>query len=114
LLVEADDKLNCLRLVNHDAGGLIVASSISHAWQILSVLNKVSGEDAYVVTSDEYNPNRTIEKFRNNFTKWIISVGMISEGTNIPRLQICCYLTNIKTEMYFRQVLGRILRSLTL
>ena len=35
---------------------------------------------------------------------------MISEGTNIPRLQICCHLTNIKTEMHFRQILGRILR----
>jgi len=35
---------------------------------------------------------------------------MISEGTNIPRLQICCHLTNIKTEMHFRQILDRILR----
>jgi superfamily II DNA or RNA helicase len=35
---------------------------------------------------------------------------MISEGTNIPRLQVCCHLTNIKTEMHFRQILGRILR----
>jgi len=36
---------------------------------------------------------------------------MVSEGTNIPRLQVCCNLTNIKTEMYFRQILGRILRK---
>ena len=35
---------------------------------------------------------------------------MISEGTNIPRLQVCCHLTYIKTEMHFRQVLRRILR----
>ena len=35
---------------------------------------------------------------------------MISEGTDIPRLQVCCHLSNIKTELYFRQVLGRILR----
>ena len=27
-----------------------------------------------------------------------------------PHLQICCHLTNIKTEMHFRQILGRILR----
>ncbi|MCI2285606.1 hypothetical protein L3081_22240 [Colwellia sp. MSW7] len=40
----------------------------------------------------------------------IISVGMISEGTNISRLQVCCHLTNIKTEMHFRLILGRILR----
>ena len=35
---------------------------------------------------------------------------MISEGTDIPRLQVCCHLTRVKTELYFRQVLGRILR----
>lgn len=35
---------------------------------------------------------------------------MISEGTDIPRLQVCCHLSAVKTELYFRQVLGRILR----
>ncbi len=33
---------------------------------------------------------------------------MISEGTDIPRLQVCCHLS-IKTEMHFRQVLVLIL-----
>lgn len=36
---------------------------------------------------------------------------MISEGTNIPRLQVTCHLTRIKTEMHFRQILGRNLRK---
>lgn len=36
---------------------------------------------------------------------------MVSEGTDIPRLQVCCHLSNIKTELYFRQILGRILRT---
>jgi superfamily II DNA or RNA helicase len=35
---------------------------------------------------------------------------MVSEGTDIPRLQVCCYLSRIRTELHFRQVLGRILR----
>jgi superfamily II DNA or RNA helicase len=35
---------------------------------------------------------------------------MISEGTDIPRLQVCCHMSSVKTELYFRQVLGRILR----
>ena len=36
---------------------------------------------------------------------------MISEGTDVPRLQVCCHLSRVKTELYFRQVLGRILRT---
>lgn len=35
---------------------------------------------------------------------------MISEGIDLPRLQVCCHLSHVKTELYFRQVLGRILR----
>lgn len=35
---------------------------------------------------------------------------MVSEGTDIPRLQVCCHLSSVKTELFFRQVLGRILR----
>lgn len=35
---------------------------------------------------------------------------MISEGTDIPRLQVCCHMSSVKTELYFRRVLGRILR----
>lgn len=53
---------------------------------------------------------QAIQQFRDAKTKWIVSVGMISEGTDIPRLQVCCHLTRVKTELYFRQVLGRILR----
>ncbi len=30
--------------------------------------------------------------------------------TSNTRLQVCCYLSRVKTELHFRQVLGRILR----
>ncbi len=110
LLLISNAKLDELRGVNPDAGGLIVASSISHAWKIHLQLKKSIGVNAIVVTSNEGDPNSIINTFRYNEERWIISVGMISEGTNIPRLQVCCYLSNIKTEMYYRQVLGRILR----
>lgn len=38
---------------------------------------------------------------------------MISEGTDIPRLQVCSHLSRIRTELHFRQVLERILRRQT-
>ena len=110
LLIHSSRKLNELRRINKEAGGLIVASSIAHARQIQLILMQTIGENAVVVTSDEGNGNDLIRSFRYNQQKWIISVGMISEGTNIPRLQVCCYLSNVKTEMNYRQVMGRILR----
>jgi hypothetical protein len=68
------------------------------------------GEAPVVVTTRTTDANSVIEHFRTGKQRWIIAVGMISEGTDIPRLQVCCYLSRIRTELYFRQVLGRVLR----
>lgn len=103
-------RLNKERLISVDAGGLVVAASISHAKKIQCVLSEL-GEYSEVVTYQESEPERLIQHFKHSTKKWIISIGMISEGTNIPRLRVCCYLSLVTTELYFRQVLGRILRA---
>lgn len=103
-------KLGTIREVNRDAGGLIVASSVSHAEMILKVLTQELGQSAVLVSYKIPDAHQIIDSFRRSGIQWIVSVGMISEGTDIPRLQVCCHLSNIKTELYFRQVLGRILR----
>jgi len=110
VISSAQKKLASIRTKNSDAAGLIVASSVEHARQISTLMKACFNEDSIVVTYRENDPTSIIQNFRHAKSKWIISVGMISEGTNIPRLQICCHLTNIKTEMHFRQILGRILR----
>ncbi len=107
---QANKQLQKIRITNLDAGGLIVASSVGHARFISQLLSAHLNETATVITYQEDEPTRLIHKYRYSDTKWVISVGMISEGTNIPRLQVCCHLTNIKTEMHYRQILGRILR----
>lgn len=111
MISSARKKLSNLRKVNPNAAGLIVASSVEHAKRIMVLMKDQFNEQSDVVTYRENEPTNIIQQFRQAKTKWIISVGMISEGTNIPRLQICCHLTNIKTEMHFRQILGRILRT---
>lgn len=110
LLTRANKKLQSTRLINPNAGGLIIASSVNHANQIFYILKNKLNKHATIVTYKEDMPSDLIRDYRTSNEEWIISVGMISEGTNIPRLQICCHLTNIKTEMHYRQILGRILR----
>ena len=110
MISSARKKLSNIRKVNLNAAGLIVASSVEHAKRISILMKDQFNEQSDVVTYRENEPTNIIQQFRQAKTKWIISVGMISEGTNIPRLQVCCHLTNIKTEMHFRQILGRILR----
>jgi superfamily II DNA or RNA helicase len=110
VISSAIKKLASIRATNSNAAGLIVASSVEHARNIATLMKANFNEDSVVVTYRENEPTSIIQHFRHAQSKWIISVGMISEGTNIPRLQVCCHLTNIKTEMHFRQILGRILR----
>jgi superfamily II DNA or RNA helicase len=111
LIDKSSEKLLAIRKQFPNAGGLIVAASVEHANKIAEILYKRTGEKAYIATYREENPLSIINTFKYNSEKWILSVGMISEGTNIPRLRVCCHLTRVKTELHFRQVLGRILRS---
>ena len=110
IIAQGVNKLAEVRLLNPDAAGLIVASSVEHAEQILAILVQDFYQSATIVTYKDVQASNKINHFRFSNTQWIVSVGMVSEGTDIPRLQVCCHLSRVKTELYFRQVLGRILR----
>ncbi|WP_145009276.1 DEAD/DEAH box helicase [Pseudomonas oryzihabitans] len=109
ILSLGQSRLDDVRKDVPNAGGLIVATNIRHANQIAATLRQ-RGEDFVVVTNRTPSAHQVIEGFRKGTGRWIVAVGMISEGTDIPRLQVCCYLSRIRTELHYRQVLGRILR----
>ncbi|EJO5753574.1 DEAD/DEAH box helicase family protein [Salmonella enterica] len=110
MLKQSAKKLMQLRKQHLNAGGLIVAASVDHAYKIATLLERHLGQRACVATYMDEDAHGIINTFRNSTQPWIISVGMVSEGTNIPRLRVCCHLTRVKTELHFRQVLGRVLR----
>ncbi|EAS62413.1 GGDEF domain protein [Vibrio angustum S14] len=103
-------KLAEIRTQSLNAGGLVVASSVQHAQTIQKILSQTYAQTVSIVTYRHSEPLAEIERYRQSDAQWIVSVGMISEGTDIPRLQVCCHMSSIKTELYFRQILGRILR----
>ena len=110
ILKKGCHKLAYLRKENPRAAGLVVASNIQHAKDIVHLLQNEFNQSAIVVTYQQDKSQQIIEDFRHSDHQWIVSVSMISEGTDIPRLQVCCHLSRVKTELYFRQVLGRVLR----
>ncbi|MYL24475.1 helicase [Halomonas alkaliantarctica] len=113
VLTQGMAKLAALRQAQPEAGGLVVAADIEHAEEITEWLMD-QGEDVCLVTSQTPNAHAKLRAFRASPQAWIVSVGMISEGVDIPRLRVCCYLSRIRTEQHFRQVLGRIIRRLGL
>lgn len=104
-------KLDELRLIKPDAAGLVVATDIEHAQQIAQALD-ARGEGCRIVTNKTPDAQQVINAFRHSGCRWIVAVGMISEGTDIPRLQVCCYFSRIRTELHYRQVLGRVIRRI--
>lgn len=103
------EKLDELCHTETNAGGLVVCTDIEHAYQVASAL-EARGETCCVVTNKTPDAQQLINQFRLSDQRWIVAVSMISEGTDIPRLQVCCYLSRIRTELHYRQVLGRVLR----
>ena len=110
VLTKAVQQLCTARLEHSNAGGLVVASSVSEAKRIKHILQYELNQTAEMVTYKEQSPQAIIENFRTSDTQWIVSVSMVSEGTDIPRLRVCAHLSLVRTELFFRQVLGRILR----
>ena len=94
-----------------DAAGLIVSMDQDHARWVAALVEKWTGVKAAVAVSDDPAASRTIEAFAHQRQQqWLVAVNMVSEGVDIPRLRVGVYGTNVLTEMYFRQVVGRFVR----
>ena len=111
LLRDADAQLRELRAADHpDAGGLVIAADKEHAERLAGRLGAITGERPPIVTSDDPNASRRIAAFRSSGEAWLVSVLMVSEGVDIPRLRVGVYATPARTELFFRQVVGRFIR----
>lgn len=112
VLRDADAKLSEVRASGHeDAGGLVVASDQEHARSIARRINFISGEQPEIVMSDEPDASARIASFSASDRRWLVSVLMVSEGVDIPRLRVGVYATAARTELFFRQVVGRFIRT---
>lgn len=112
VLRDGDARLSEVRADGHpDAGGLVIASDQDHARAIAARLESVSGEKPELVMSDEPGAGRRIADFAASDRRWLVSVLMVSEGVDIPRLRVGVYATAARTELFFRQVVGRFIRT---
>lgn len=112
VITDAHAQLTRLRKEEQpDAGGLIVCMDQDHARRVAELVARVTGTKAEVAVSDDPAASRTIEEFADHKKQqWLVAVNMVSEGVDIPRLRVGVYGTNVITEMYFRQVVGRFVR----
>lgn len=113
LLQDADALLIKARTVVPDAAGLVLCDTRAHARATSKLLRTISGEKPVVVLSDEASAHTKIETFAagdGDAPRWLVAVNMVSEGVDVPRLVIAAYATVKRTDLFFRQAVGRVVR----
>jgi superfamily II DNA or RNA helicase len=113
MLREADALLRKAREVVPDAAGLVLCDDRSHARATAALLRTIAGEKPVVVLSDELGAHARIERFARGVgtdQRWLVAVNMVSEGVDVPRLLVGAYATAKRTDLFFRQAVGRVVR----
>ena len=108
----ADEDLAGYRKVTHNAGGLIVAPNIRTANLFRDELILLTGKEYPIVHSKTEKAPEIIKKFRESRDEWLISVDMVTEGVDIKRLMVCIFVSAKNTQLFLRQVMGRIERRI--
>jgi superfamily II DNA or RNA helicase len=112
VLRAADARLEVVRTGGMpDAGGLIIASDQQAARAYARLIERVTGEKAVVVLSDDKGASARIAAFAESRQRWLVAVRMVSEGVDIPRLAVGVYATNASTPLFFAQAIGRFVRA---
>ena len=111
MIAWGSEKLDDIQCRMPHAAGLVIAPDIQFAEYMAELIEKIEGEKPFIVHSNVGNPEARIDAFRKSQKRWIVSVGMISEGVDIPRLRILLYMPYAKTELAFRQAMGRVVRN---
>ena len=88
----------------------MVAIDKEHADKLADRLARITGERPDIVHSDAADASARIARFSAGTAPWLVSVLMVSEGVDVPRLRVGVYATTARTELFFRQVIGRFIR----
>lgn len=121
MLRDADALLVKARGVVPDAAGLVLCDDRAHARATAALLRTIAGEKPVVVVSDEAGAHARIERFARGRAsasgsaaaaapRWLVAVNMVSEGVDVPRLVLAVYATVKRTDLFFRQAVGRVVR----
>ncbi len=81
--------------------------------KIAKVVRQITGYQPLVIHHGVPGVSDAIKRFRESrdpADRFIVSIKQFGEGVDIPRCRVGGYLSNISSEMYLRQVVGRYVR----
>lgn len=110
MLDAAAARLSEVREHHANAGMLITAMDRDHCEAIAAYLNSKGYRDVRVIMHDTPNASAAIRQFEESKDRFLVAIRMISEGVDIKRLRVGVYASNILTQMFFVQFVGRFIR----
>lgn len=107
---------------DRNATGLIVCSKCENANAMADYIEQTTGQRPAVVhggSDGEAGATKEARKWLDRYQskhpsidlpRWIVSVGMLKEGVDVPQLAALLYATNITAPLSWIQIVGRVLR----
>lgn len=94
--------------------GLVSCRNIAEARLVAAYISEVHGQAVEIIVSDDASSAETLRKIvkGEHKTTWIVSVGIVSEGVDIPALKVLVLLNQITTKLFLVQIFGRVLRRI--
>ncbi|PWW65615.1 DEAD/DEAH box helicase family protein [Actinokineospora spheciospongiae] len=111
VIEQAHRDLLDVRKETFDAGGLIIAEDQAKAKRYAEVLTRITGRAPVLAISEDPLASDKITAFAKSSEPWLVAVKMVSEGVDFPRLIVGVWATNVEAELFFRQVVGRFVRT---
>lgn len=116
LIQHAVEQLDEYRKHDPDAACLFVCrpgqndEDNKHVEVVSKLITKLTGERPVVVTHDKEEAHDKLRRFRQGTSRFLVSVRMVSEGIDIPRLRVLCLATAPQSRLLFHQLVGRVVR----
>jgi len=95
--------------------GLVTCCNISEARLVEEYMTSKDVTAELICSDDEKSAQRlrAISSGKeSNPPDWIVSVGMVSEGVDIPAIKVIAFLNQITTTLFLVQLIGRALRRI--
>lgn len=95
--------------------GLVTCSSIAESIKIGEYMTAQDVTVEVIHSDDEKAADRLralSEGKDTNPPQWLVTVGMVSEGVDIPAIKVLAYLNSITTDLFLVQFIGRSLRRI--
>lgn len=94
------------------AAGIVFVSGEKEGRAVVQYLRERHDKNAIFVFSQDPQSHSMIDNFKRSNEEWIVAIDQVSEGTDIPRLNVAVDLSFKLTLMHIIQRWGRVLRLL--